>query len=33
MPVGIESMNAYGGVAYLDVRTLFEARGLDLARF
>jgi polyketide biosynthesis 3-hydroxy-3-methylglutaryl-CoA synthase-like enzyme PksG len=33
MPVGIESINAYGGVAYLDIRTLFKARDLDLSRF
>ena len=31
--VGIEAMNVYGGVAYLDIRELFEARGLDLERF
>ena len=33
MDVGIEAINAYGGQTYLDVRTLFEARGLDLDRF
>lgn len=33
MSVGIQSMNLYGGPAYLDVRTLFETRGLDLERF
>ncbi|MBV7337987.1 hydroxymethylglutaryl-CoA synthase family protein [Chloroflexi bacterium TSY] len=33
MDVGIEAINAYVGQTYLDVRTLFEARGLDLARF
>ncbi len=33
MEVGIEAINAYGGPAFLDVRTLFEARGLDLERF
>jgi polyketide biosynthesis 3-hydroxy-3-methylglutaryl-CoA synthase-like enzyme PksG len=33
MRVGIEAMNIYCGAAYLDVRTLFEARGLDLSRF
>lgn len=33
MDVGIEAINAYGAQTYLDVRTLFEARGLDLARF
>jgi len=33
MSVGIESMNAYLGQTFLDVRTLFEQRGLDLERF
>lgn len=33
MGVGIEAINAYGGQAQLDVRTLFEARGLSLDRF
>lgn len=33
MGVGIEAINAYGGATFLDVRTLFEARGLDLERF
>jgi polyketide biosynthesis 3-hydroxy-3-methylglutaryl-CoA synthase-like enzyme PksG len=33
MHVGIESINVYGGQTYMDVRTLFEARGLDLERF
>jgi polyketide biosynthesis 3-hydroxy-3-methylglutaryl-CoA synthase-like enzyme PksG len=33
MTVGIEAINFYGGTAFLDVRTLFEARGLDLRRF
>jgi len=33
MTAGIEAINAYGGRTYLDVRTLFEARGLDLSRF
>lgn len=33
MQVGIESINVYGGRTFLDVRQLFEARGLDLARF
>lgn len=33
MSVGIESINAYGGQTYIDVRTLFEARNLDLERF
>ncbi|MCP4138406.1 MAG: hydroxymethylglutaryl-CoA synthase family protein [bacterium] len=33
MNIGIEAMNFYGGPAYLDVKTLFTARGLDLDRF
>jgi polyketide biosynthesis 3-hydroxy-3-methylglutaryl-CoA synthase-like enzyme PksG len=33
MQVGIESINIYGGKTYLDVRTLFGARNLDIARF
>ncbi len=33
MTVGIESMNAYGAQTYIDVRTLFTARNLDLERF
>ncbi len=33
MDIGIEAINAYGGQTYLDIRTLFEARGLDLERF
>lgn len=33
MDVGIEAINAYVGSAYIDVRRLFEARGLDLERF
>ena len=33
MEFGIEAMNAYGGQTYLDIRTLFETRGLDLTRF
>ena len=33
MRVGIEAINLYGGPTYLQVRTLFEARGLDLERF
>ncbi|WP_421845176.1 hydroxymethylglutaryl-CoA synthase family protein [Mycobacterium sp.] len=33
MRVGIEDINAYGGRLYLDVRTLFQQRCLDLARF
>lgn len=33
MNIGIEAINAYGGQASLNIRTLFEARGLDLERF
>ena len=33
MEVGIESINIYCGEASLDIRTLFEARNLDLSRF
>jgi polyketide biosynthesis 3-hydroxy-3-methylglutaryl-CoA synthase-like enzyme PksG len=33
MRVGIEAINAYCGCTYVDVRALFEARGLDMARF
>jgi polyketide biosynthesis 3-hydroxy-3-methylglutaryl-CoA synthase-like enzyme PksG len=33
MLVGIEAINIYGGPAVLDVRTLFEARELNLERF
>lgn len=33
MNVGIEAINAYGGQATIDVRTLFAARKLDLSRF
>lgn len=33
MRVGIEDINAYGGRLCLDIRTLFQERGLDLARF
>lgn len=33
MNVGIEGIHFYGGSAYLDIRSLFEARGLDLRRF
>lgn len=33
MNVGIEAINFYGGPAYIDVKALFEARGLDLGRF
>lgn len=33
MQVGIESLNVYGGRTYLDIRQLFQARGLDMARF
>lgn len=33
MSVGIEAINAYGGQAQLDTRTLFEARNLSMERF
>ncbi len=33
MAVGIEAIHAYGGRTVMDVRALFEARGLSLARF
>jgi len=33
MKVGIESINFYGGVAYVNIRDMFEQRGLDLERF
>ncbi|CAL7959629.1 Polyketide biosynthesis 3-hydroxy-3-methylglutaryl-ACP synthase PksG [Gammaproteobacteria bacterium] len=33
MHVGIEAINIYGGLAYIDVKTIFEKRGLDLERF
>ena len=33
MTVGIEAIDFYGGSAFLDIRTLFEGRGLDLRRF
>ncbi|MBU6399102.1 MAG: 3-hydroxy-3-methylglutaryl-ACP synthase [Verrucomicrobia bacterium] len=33
MEVGIEAINAYCAQAYIEVRTLFEGRGLDLSRF
>jgi polyketide biosynthesis 3-hydroxy-3-methylglutaryl-CoA synthase-like enzyme PksG len=33
MQVGIESINIYGGRTFLDIRQLFQARGLDMARF
>ncbi|WP_329213086.1 3-hydroxy-3-methylglutaryl-ACP synthase [Streptomyces sp. NBC_01485] len=33
MTLGVETANAYVGRAVLDVRELFEVRGLDLARF
>lgn len=32
MPVGIEAMNFYAGSAAIDVRTIFEARDLDISR-
>ncbi|WP_321342059.1 hydroxymethylglutaryl-CoA synthase [Breoghania sp.] len=31
--VGIEAMNVFGGMAYLDVRELCDHRGLDMPRF
>lgn len=33
MESGIEAVNIYGGSAYIDIRTMFQARGLDLERF
>jgi len=33
MQVGIEAINAYVGQASLDIRLLFQGRGLDLSRF
>lgn len=33
MQVGIEAMNAYVGQTSLDIRTLFQARNLDMSRF
>jgi polyketide biosynthesis 3-hydroxy-3-methylglutaryl-CoA synthase-like enzyme PksG len=33
MAVGIEAIHFYAGVASVDIKTLFEARGLDLKRF
>lgn len=33
LPVGIEAMNVFGGMAYLDVRELCDHRGLDMPRF
>lgn len=33
MRVGIEALNIYVGQAFLDIRTLFQARGLDVSRF
>lgn len=33
MSVGIESINFYGGRTVLDIRTLFQARQLDMRRF
>jgi polyketide biosynthesis 3-hydroxy-3-methylglutaryl-CoA synthase-like enzyme PksG len=33
IPVGIEAMNVYGGIAYLDVGQLAEHRNLDTTRF
>src|ERR1051325_6839596 len=33
MGVGIEAINVYAGRACLDIRQLFQARGLDMRRF
>lgn len=33
MRVGIEAINFYGGVASVNIRDMFETRGLDLERF
>ena len=33
MEAGIEAINAYGGQTYINIRAMFEARGLDLERF
>jgi len=33
MTVGIEAIHAYMGAAFVDVRTLFEKRGLNIERF
>ncbi|MEJ2691596.1 MAG: hydroxymethylglutaryl-CoA synthase [Candidatus Thiodiazotropha sp.] len=33
MRVGIEAINFYGGIAYVNIRHMFEQRGLDLERF
>ena len=33
MRVGIEAINFYGGAPVLDIRSLFEARQVDLRRF
>ena len=33
MVSGIEAINVYGGSAYVDVKALFQARGLDIKRF
>jgi polyketide biosynthesis 3-hydroxy-3-methylglutaryl-CoA synthase-like enzyme PksG len=33
MPVGIETINFYGGRMFVDIRSLFDARGLDTRRF
>jgi len=33
MRVGIEAINVYGGPAYIDVRSIFENRSLDMERF
>lgn len=33
MRVGIESINFYGGPAFIPARRIFEGRGLDISRF
>lgn len=33
MPIGIEAIDFYGGRTFLDIRTLFQDRGLDMRRF
>ena len=33
MGIGIEAMNIYVGRSFLDVRQLFQVRGLDMKRF
>lgn len=33
MRVGIEAINFYGGTTFIDIKTMFEARNLDMNRF